>query len=529
MKTMTTEMFGRAEATSRDGRGAAGFTLIEVLIAAVLLALGALSLLVLFAGAATQQRLASESTQSLLTTKSAEATIGPRFGRMAGPALGAVSTGEWFVLPVDEETVGDSREPGSSVLTIDPLKNGSLYFVVEEEGETSLYEYQGQEQSPGNALFAGRYRHDTGEGDVPSGNDSGVFLGGNARRSTLSTFAHSRLDPSTLNDIFVVVRERRETPEGTEEFRDLAPIRYALVNEAEALSGFGPDFPPNPLEPGGFRVDPNDDILMYTPSGSVDPDDYILLDVNGKGGPNEIEDVSPGGLVSFSIESVHQESISNPIPSSNKVPRYVSRIYADGYGWRTAELSDRRDRVSLDRNGDPKSGYAVLYRTTTTGATQMALATYLIRGSAEEGAAFVPVERVDRDGQLFRRPADDHPLQRVTVRLAYDDERERYFVRPTDREENWSIEAGQFLLIEKGPRFDDGGADAPVRVVSQLTVDGERRGYLDRVPRVNGRTMLPDRGRTETLEAFAVQDVIRDVEGVSWRLEPGGMRIFQVR
>ncbi|MCA9312498.1 MAG: prepilin-type N-terminal cleavage/methylation domain-containing protein, partial [Phycisphaerales bacterium] len=63
--------------------GHKGFTLLEVLMAAIIISLGVLGITALFAGAARQQQIASEMTRSVISSKNAEAIIAPTFGQLA--------------------------------------------------------------------------------------------------------------------------------------------------------------------------------------------------------------------------------------------------------------------------------------------------------------------------------------------------------------------------------------------------------------------------------------------------------------
>lgn len=70
-------------ATRPAVRRSRGFTLIEVLMAAFVLAIGVLGLTALFAGAARQQQLSSQTTRSVSAARSADAFIAERFGPIA--------------------------------------------------------------------------------------------------------------------------------------------------------------------------------------------------------------------------------------------------------------------------------------------------------------------------------------------------------------------------------------------------------------------------------------------------------------
>ena len=93
-----------------------GFTLIEVLMAAFVLAIGVLGLTALFAGAARQQQLSSQTTRAVAAARSADAFIAERFGpieRVDGAATLArgdvpandqgdtdvIENDQWYIIP----------------------------------------------------------------------------------------------------------------------------------------------------------------------------------------------------------------------------------------------------------------------------------------------------------------------------------------------------------------------------------------------------------------------------------------------
>lgn len=93
-----------------------GFTLIEVLMAAFVMAIGVLGLTALFAGAARQQQLSSQTTRAVAAARSADAFIAERFGpieRVDGTATLArgdvpandqgdtdiIENDQWYVIP----------------------------------------------------------------------------------------------------------------------------------------------------------------------------------------------------------------------------------------------------------------------------------------------------------------------------------------------------------------------------------------------------------------------------------------------
>jgi prepilin-type N-terminal cleavage/methylation domain-containing protein len=121
-----------------------GFTLIEVLMAAFVLAIGVLGLTALFAGAARQQQLSTQTTRSVAAARSADAFIAERFGPIEsvdgaaelklggaqdlprnnqGPDTNVVQNDQWYAIPraADGSLSLNPREATSG------WKNDTLY------------------------------------------------------------------------------------------------------------------------------------------------------------------------------------------------------------------------------------------------------------------------------------------------------------------------------------------------------------------------------------------------------------------
>ncbi len=112
-----------------------GFTLIEVLMSAFVLALGSLGLLALFAGAASQQRASGELTDSVTLSKNAEAIIKTKvenFGTdtVLGCFSPSFSPDAWYALPANPEfgflTINPTNRPGSSALYFEAAPRGGV-------------------------------------------------------------------------------------------------------------------------------------------------------------------------------------------------------------------------------------------------------------------------------------------------------------------------------------------------------------------------------------------------------------------
>lgn len=124
-------------------RRAQGFTLMEVLVAVVIIGLGALGISALFAGAAAQQRRATVVNRAVGVSQNAESILLTRFGRMEGSSPSV--EGVW------SQAVAD---PQTGVLTT----ADRAYFLV-DAGTRVLFEQTFQESQlngplPSTTFFA---------------------------------------------------------------------------------------------------------------------------------------------------------------------------------------------------------------------------------------------------------------------------------------------------------------------------------------------------------------------------------------
>ena len=154
-------------ATTRNG----GYSLIEVLIATTVLALGTLGLIAILAGSASQQRSASMQNLSVGVVKNADGLLSRMLGRN-GSTLGAIPVGQWTNVIMDVN---------SHYLTVAPG-----YLLVPEPLPTTVYTVPGpfQEGMTGVSAFQlGDY--------LNKGNYSG---GPTFNNAPISRLRHRRVD-----------------------------------------------------------------------------------------------------------------------------------------------------------------------------------------------------------------------------------------------------------------------------------------------------------------------------------------------
>lgn len=494
----------RSPGRSRGGVRRDAFTLIEVLIATFIFALGILGLLALFAGAAVQQQAASQVTNSVFASNAAEAVVGRVAGRIEyrdnnnqpNPTEfdNLVPRDQWKVLKHFIDAGFDANDPATHTGTLrlrpDNTPNrASFFFVAGAPEQLPLVLYDRPDQVTQN-----------GGGNYTRTGNQQPFT------NRVNQFAVSRVHKESLN--FIVVRTEAGTLPDPTAFRDIFYTQRT-------------DLPPAYNSPANLRT-----MVAFSPSSfpgtMVDPNDFIVIDLADRPNPNyrarveemRIDDVNASGGM-----------------------RRVDSVIVPFYEWRSEEIVSLNDRLvfradeTRSDNRRPVLCYSLLYRRTSSDTTQMAVFTYAVRAPSPR-AVFVPVES--------ESPNDPKsPLQRVRVRLGYDDERDEYYVERAGgalpsiiQDSNFILRNGAILLIQGDPNASPPipGSDLPVRIVD-TTFDGDGnpvRGYLDRGPRANGKSYLdPLPNDTEVLQAWTIKPTVESEDGTIWKLEPIDTRILQ--
>lgn len=482
-----------------------GFTLIEVLMAAFIIGLGVLGLSALFAGAARQQQIATQTTGSVLATRNAAAILAGNFGAIrARPdldinVLSNARPGVWYPVPTPA---------GESYLSVDAIDgpiDRSLHYIIREPQRTTMYE------RPVNQAAVGQGFVNANGGTVPE-----------PFRTGLRALPHVRVEPTSMPSIDLIFSSTANNRVGY-----LSYINVPM--EAVALyltdSGF-----PAPLEwPDIFNQNVRANHAMFFPGGVVGISDYIIVRVS----ETPIVNPPPAGIVGMRIAPIIGDGTLRI--ERMELPEYSRR--AD----RLISLDDRivyRPDAAAKGGQRPDIGYAVLYRRFDSGAAQLGIFTYqltaldgrTLRPPTQDRAVFEPRETLSDFG------GNRAPLRVITgVQLAYDDVEKNYYilVSAADENINWITEPGQILLVRSRDNDTLSGADAPVRVLRRTRVGNQFRGDLDRGPRAAGQSMVPDfnAGTRTDITVWAIQQnaVSGSPDGGQWRLAPLDFRVLQVQ
>jgi prepilin-type N-terminal cleavage/methylation domain-containing protein len=537
---------------------APAFTLVEVMLAVVILGLGLLGLSALFAGAASTQQRGAEVNLSVGVTRNAEAVLSRNFGQLAGPDLARVAEqeGQWL------KTLS-SGERGGWALTsnLSPLRgvtrqdeNYGVYFRRQAE-QFVIYEGPDSVATAIAVTNTGPPQFVSSDGSVGAN-----FLVPNQ----IKPLPDSRVDPlGTLN-----VRVEFGSDDGsggvairTQEFRQVdSEVVTAENDDSQA--------------PAVFQL-----VLQPTDDSDVLPGDDPV-----PGGANQI---GPGFNLDFSTYlSAAQQNLSTPgsqhpadfdefvhidlaaAPSSPRdraavkffvrlqTGEWIRRVVIAPYSWRDDRLISLNDRFTFTPDPlvpggrRPILGYTALVRSLGTGGSQMVIFTYSLLPlgpvrSNTENIAFIPpeTERVRENS-----PDSDKGLMRlVDMPLGYEPLTQRFYVvaDASSEAEKAAVDPGQILLMKESENLDPdqnsqgmesrAGSDVAVRVVSQEqdpANPANLRGYLDGSPRVKGRSPVRnlETGAPVLVKFWCFNPVVESLtsDRTEWRVRPVEARVFQV-
>lgn len=490
-------------------RSPRAFTLIEVLLAVFIIALGAIGLFALFAGVAEQQRRAAEVTQAVgITQKVVGVLRSDRVGPLQEP--GDPSSVPPLSEPFPDPKFGETLRPDvwhpafvydqptrpqyGYTLSIAPADasapDESRFFLIDVD-EVEIYSNPPQRTGPSLNPTSGPV------GVIPGWNAPDEFHG----REVLA-ITDRRIDPGSLRVTFFVANQADGSERALITFDDgelLTRVPALGAGEYDNVVIVHPEFP-------SARITMNYGLRAW---GSP---------------PND-----PVGLRAFNLAGV-------PIALNE----WVSSIRVR-YRYRNDRLLSLNDRLVTVPDAEAPGGRraefgtTVFYRRTGSGATQVAVLTYAVRPLVR-GGEFIPPE----GWQEFTR--NEGLVREAEVRLGFDEDAQLYYIEPLRADQGFLARSDQILLFggDRGqtlqpPPLRSLGADQPVRVtriVGDPSLDlTATRLYLDGAPRAGFRALNGRRDQTANLPVFALSDTVRslDARGTRWQVRPVEMRIIDIR
>ncbi len=480
------------------------FTLIEVMMATVILGLGILGLLALFAGTARQQQAASDATRSLQITRNAQAIIGANVGRLTDvdgdPLTGALALhfpDTWYPLvsvgstALLTELIPADTTPGGLFFLADALEMYGGNYVL-YRGSVAKY-MQGQ-----SAGFS-------------NGTRSGPFM------DDLFEFIDRRVEPCSLRTIEVQLARYN----GVQVVTEPDVHRYNL-----AFVGAGGDFGENAYYIGPNHAPPMTGLAALPCGGSGLPvypqpafgpmADFIRIDIQN----------FENGNARASIQDMSIKLIADDISLGAGTLFVESVTITSPFQYRKSRLVSLNDRIIKTKNARgeflPDLGYSLLSRRNAAGNTQVMAATYKIRRT-ESGSVFDPREafsEVYNSGGLNSMG----PLKKVQVLHGLDTDlsRQQYYIEVSTDADRWVVEPGTVFIVQgdstAGGLYE--GSEISTTVVSLVRrLNGNWRGYLNRAPRNNRRVLLTNITTAQIMDVWAVQPSIVSRDGSTWVLE----------
>ena len=479
----------RAARTSRAG----GFTLIEVLIATFVIALGSLGLLALFAGAAVQQQNSSRSTSAGFLTNTARATMaelfrGSTFEHDHASGLAEVRATVWEVMPLDRSLQYLSVPPSRRMLrsVADEVVYRNTDSVPTEPDATPSPTTQAEIVQPGDLR---PFQHDEIEPTSVR-----VRIGVSHFIDTETPGVRSADDEYVVNGI-------------TATFSRQQGVSYPS-------SGFGDDVL-------YFPQDGNAGLLPDEFLGITGNESYVPMSIPLQGSPRVLEVVTPYQLDKETL-SVAGGDLYNP----RLEEVVVSYSYEEDKLLSSAGRFVTRPDETAQDGSRPDLGYSAAIRKGSDGSTQAAIFSYQFVPSSSSATYRPPETASDIN-------SGEAPLRMALLRLGFDRARNQYYFT-ADAADVGLLRAGQLILAtgrssdaSNPPLPTDDGADDVSRVVSvEKQTDNTLRAYVDRGPRSNNRSMLTAAQReaesTVSCPVVLVNDRIQSLarDRSEWTLRP---------
>ncbi len=520
----------------------AGFTLIEVMLATVIIGLGVLGLSALFAGAAKTQVDTTRLTRASQAIDRAGEAARVRFGGVSKGLLNNVSAFNNGQYPGGITVPGvatvwhafsaydDRNNTGhpSHALTVDPSRDPTQSeletFLLVETPEVSIYEDPLAEFSAGvvrptnygSSVSLPSAAQDEGF-DIRSAPppNSPYWTGGVGPRIRDLPFTH--IDPGQLRVRFEIARQGPEV--GSLRVVQRRSVRFsdaARADDVDDVNIADDDGQPAPIgQPDGLMGSDGESWLMF--DRGLDPAGGFQSALTGQ---------TRSRVIAFSIRLQASE--------------WIERIVVERGMRRSDRLLTLGERVFPNPDGTV-TGVSALWRRGRGGEHQLALAAYIAEPTTSGPATpFIPPES---------GPGNDRLWRKVRLTLDYDRGAGRYTLWTNQNDRAFALATGQVLMIAgdgNNPNSapNEPGSESFVRVVRTVPGQGGRvTGFLDGPPRDRGAPMVwpsalgvptgfaSSLSSTAQVEVWAMAPQVRSLsqDGRVWRIRPIDGRVVDVR
>lgn len=535
------------------------FTLLEVMLATIIIGLGVLGLSALFAGAAKQQIDTSRLAEGVKLSQSVERTlrerigpIGAGFGPTGSPASPDLRIGQyetatshgldlplvetiWYPLSAYPPKTNApawpayalAPDPNTSLDLDGPLR---LYFTVEGPRDVVLYENRLNTQSatPGPTYTGGQALQNPPAGfrfvDYrPAGggqNDAPFLAGANGRE--IVRLPHGRIEPGSLRIRFEIARQAFDATNA--QYRGVVASRRTVVfDDATYYAEPNDNDLAGPVQtfPGGHPLAAANNL-----EGLVSSDVSAYIRINRFLNPPDaaVPAVDGRGII---------EQFILPLAGDE----WVERIVLERHAYRADRLLTLDERVRRNTDGLSVTAATVLQQRGRDGSLRSAILAYTaepLGGPFLTGYTprFIPPE----SGAL-----DDRLLRRRSMRLRFEDTTETaYLMTATSTSPPaYGLTRGDILLIVGDPNSPgspgvissgEPGSDGVMRVTRAEERGAEFRLYLDAVPRSEGRALVGRGGSGEPpvqrdVEVWAFQRQVESLEDYIPRANANPVRL----
>lgn len=480
------------------------FTLIEVLIAVIIIGLGMIGISALFAGAARQQQLVSQSSRGTTAARNTESKIVDRFsgfrdvGDLAKCLYGGVLTDvpladklgvEWQPLNSNlENALSIYRFPSSSGDAIDACV--WAYFEKPIVPFT-MFDARGRDQSQISSLL----------------NIDGFTGGAASADAALSGFnpyfpVRSVVADTLEIDVYIasdgIATSDPEFPQNEFGVRRVT-YRFDPSDPNPPTNGSGP------CNTSVFKLRAKEQDTEFVSQGWLpedwkrDPTAQDFIEITSHKCPTSGDtklEMSPSNVEFAQISAMKIFGVLEPIGpgasgTSNppRTGRYIQRVEVRSCTHRETTLLSLSDRVVSEVGADGQvrdvAGISVMMRGDNSGTGNMLVAVFSYALQANrDGARFIPA---DRAGD----PNRTRPVRQARVALAYNSDTESYWffctgANPTlDIDESWLARQGQTILFAGNALSNLPGADGMSKVVRVVQLN-RGRGFwceLEKAPR----------------------------------------------
>jgi prepilin-type N-terminal cleavage/methylation domain-containing protein len=466
-----------------------GFTLIEVLIAVIIIGLGMIGLSALFAGAARQQQLVSQSSRAGTAARNTEAKITEVFNgfRDVTDVANCLHGGNVNAVPISDKL-------GVQWVHVNAAQDNNLSIFAPPVGGNNNACTWAFFERPAQAFFPLDARGAFGPSLSTRLGKDGFTSAANAITNLpgcLPFFPVRSVVGDSL-EVDVYVASDNVTPDPDFPVVGSNPGDASVGTVKKYTYVFDPTVN-NGCSSSVFTLKPKELHPRFSAQGwlPADAQTQDFIRINARKCPITLDTNAPAfaEIEAMTIFGVNERPNGAFTPARNN--RYIQRIVVNPYTYRETNLLSLSDRVVTENTtaGETRdvAGVSVMMRGTDTGSVLVAVFSYALQ-STREGARFIPAERAAELGtqrEIYR------PIRRANVSLVYNSDSESYWFycsradSTTLADESWLARTGQTVLFAGDAANNRPGADAMTKVVRVVTLAGNRGFWceLERAPR----------------------------------------------